>query len=168
MSSRRFDPVSHACLLASIVSNSCRGSVRIASDVDFPRPFHVRSPSALFISLQGVRKHCSEVRPSITLFASTMSRLLQEAAGWGSREGIGKHGFANSRLLLLASAFAFLFLESFLGCDSAFTSALVESALRIRLLQSRLRKSLRGAGFTASQARFLGLFGRLRCLQRFP
>ena len=97
-----------------------------------------------------------------------MSRLLQEAAGWGSREGIGKHGFANSRLLLLASAFTFLFLESFLGCDSAFTSALVESALRIRLLQSRLRKSLRGAGFTASQARFLGLFGRLRCLQRFP
>ena len=98
-----------------------------------------------------------------------MSRLLQEAAGWGSREGIGKHGFANSRLLLLlAPAFAFLFLEFFLGCDSAFTSALVESALRIRLLQSRLRKSLRGAGFTASQARFLGLFGRLRCLQRFP
>ena len=40
-----------------------------------------------------------------------MSRLLQEAAGWGSREGIGKHGFANSRLLLLASAFAFSFLE---------------------------------------------------------
>ena len=32
----------------------------------------------------------------------------------------------------------------------------------------RLRKSLRGAGFTASQARFLRLLGRVRYLQRFP
>ena len=140
MSSRRLDPVSHARLLTSILSNPCRGSVNIASDVDFPRPCHVRSPKPLFIALQGSRKHRFEVRPSITLFASTLSRLLQESAVYDSREGIGKHRFANPRLplwgALFASAFTFSFLESFLGRESAFTSALFESASRIRLLQS--------------------------------
>ena len=138
MSSRRLDPVSHARLLTSILSNPCRGSVNIASDVDFPRPCHVRSPSPLFIALQGIRKHRFEVRPSITLFASTLSRLLQESAVYDSREGIGKHRFANPRLPL-GCAFRvpfYILVSRVLGRESAFTSALFESASRIRLLQS--------------------------------
>ena len=140
MSSTLLDSSSRARLRKFFLSSPCRGSVSIASDVDFPRPCHVRSPSPLFIALQGIRKHRFEVRPSITLFASTLSRLLQESAVYDSREGIGKHRFANPPLplwgALFASAFTFSFLESFLGRESAFTSALFESASRSRLLQS--------------------------------